>query len=95
MLRSIEKRRDDGEERHFREAVAAFKHLRNQNVEESLLRVYTLEPDKLGFDSSFYVFNKYFCGTRHCSNALHVNSFNPHNKQPYIVSVFREVEQLS
>lgn len=69
MLRSIE-RRECGEERHFREVVAVSKHLRNQNVEESLLRVYTLEPDTLGFDSSFYIFNKYFCGTRHCSNGF-------------------------
>lgn len=91
MLRGIEKRRDYGEERDFRVA-AAFRHLINQNVEESLSRVYTLEPDKLGFDSSFYIFNKYFCGTRHCSNALHVNSSNPYNKQPYIVSKYREVD---
>lgn len=55
MLRSIEKRRDYGEEKHFRGGIAAFKHLRNRSVEESLLRVYTLEPGKLGFDSSFYI----------------------------------------
>lgn len=73
----MEKGRDYGEENHFRGVVAAFKHLRNQNVEESLLRVYTLEPGKLEFDSSFYIFNKHFFRTRHCPNDLHVNSFNP------------------
>lgn len=42
---------DYGKEKHFRDVVAAVKHLRNQHAEESSLRVYILEPDKLGFDS--------------------------------------------
>lgn len=51
MLRTVEERRGYGKEKHFGDVVAAFRHLRNQHVEESCEDCNPLEPDKPGLDS--------------------------------------------
>lgn len=50
-MRTIEEREAYGKEKNFRGVVVAFKHLRDQHGAVAWLRVYTLEPDKPGFDS--------------------------------------------